>query len=43
MMREEQFEVFDLVLTTKAPVFIGSGKNYVKKEFFRMSTEPLYQ
>ena len=32
MMREEQFEVFDLVLTTKAPVFIGSGKNYVKKE-----------
>ena len=33
MMREEQFEVFDLVLTTKAPVFIGSGKNYVKKEY----------
>ena len=33
MIHEGHLEVFDLVLTVKAPVFIGSGKNYVKKEY----------
>ena len=32
MIHEGQLEVFDLTLTAKAPVFIGSGKSYVKKE-----------
>lgn len=31
MIHEGQLEVFDLTLTAKAPVFIGSGKSYVKK------------
>ena len=33
MIHEGQLEVFDLTLTAKAPVFIGSGKSYVKKEY----------
>lgn len=33
MIHEAQFEAFDLTLTAKAPVFIGNGKSYVKKEY----------
>ena len=33
MIHEGQLEVFDLTLIAKAPVFIGSGKSYVKKEY----------
>lgn len=33
MIREEHLEVYELTLTAKAPVFIGSGKSYVKKEY----------
>ena len=33
MIHEGQLEVFDLTLTAKAPVFVGSGKSYVKKEY----------
>lgn len=33
MIREEHLEVYDLTLTAKAPVFVGSGKSYVKKEY----------
>ena len=33
MIHQGQLEVFDLTLTAKAPVFIGSGKSYVKKEY----------
>ena len=33
MIHEGQLAVFDLTLTAKAPVFIGSGKSYVKKEY----------
>lgn len=33
MIHEGQLEVFDLTLIAKAPVFVGSGKSYVKKEY----------
>lgn len=38
MIHEDQFEVFDLTLTAKAPVFIGSGKSYAKKEYVFLSS-----
>ena len=34
MIHEGQLEVFDLTLIAKAPVFIGSGKSYVKKNTY---------
>lgn len=39
MIHEDQFEVFDLTLTAKAPVFIGSGKRYTKKEYVFLSSD----
>lgn len=41
MIREEQLEIYDLTLTARAPVFIGSGKNYVKKEYIFLDPQRL--
>ena len=32
-MEQEHLQLFDLTLTTWAPLFIGSGKKYVKKDY----------
>ena len=39
MIREEHLEIYDLTLTAKAPLFIGSGKKYAKKEYVYLSPE----
>ena len=39
MIREEHLETYDLTLTVKAPLFIGSGKKYVKKEYVYLKPE----
>lgn len=33
MKQEGHLQVFDLILETKSPVFIGCGKSYMKKEY----------
>ena len=33
MKQEGHLQVFDLILETKGPVFIGCGKSYTKKEY----------
>ncbi len=33
MIKQDHLEVYDLILTTKAPLFIGSGRKYTKKEY----------
>lgn len=33
MIRREHLEVYDLVLTTRAPLHIGSGRSYMKKQY----------
>ena len=33
MKQEGHLQVFDLILTTKSPLFIGCGKHYTKKEY----------
>ena len=37
MIRSEHLDVYDVRLTTRAPLFIGSGKSYVKKEYVFLS------
>lgn len=39
MIREEHLELYDLILTVKAPLFVGSGKSYVKKAYLFLSPE----
>lgn len=38
MIKSEHLEVYDLTLTAKAPIFIGSGKSYTKKEYLFLSS-----
>lgn len=33
MIQDGHLQVFDLILETRSPVFIGSGKQYIKKEY----------
>lgn len=37
MIRSEHLDVYNVRLTTRAPLFIGSGKSYVKKEYVFLS------
>lgn len=39
MIKTGHLEVYDLTLTAKAPVFVGSGKSYTKKEYLFLSSE----
>lgn len=33
MIRQNHLQVYDLVLTTRSPLFVGSGQEYAKKEY----------
>lgn len=33
MIRQDHLQVYDLVLTTRSPLFVGSGQEYTKKEY----------
>lgn len=38
-MEQERLMIYDVTLRTKAPLFIGSGKSYTKKEYCYQETE----